>query len=56
MMDGAEVVVIAHDNRLVSLYAHLKDRPLALAIKSGDIVQAGDRIGEPLDPLSTLGG
>jgi murein DD-endopeptidase MepM/ murein hydrolase activator NlpD len=45
MMDGAEVVVLAHDNGLVSLYAHLQDGPLAPTIKAGDIVQAGDRIG-----------
>jgi murein DD-endopeptidase MepM/ murein hydrolase activator NlpD len=45
MMDGAEVVVLAHDNGLVSLYAHLEDGPLAPTIKAGDIVQAGDRIG-----------
>ncbi len=73
MGDGAEVVVIAHDNGLVSLYAHLD----AATVKSGDLVEAGDRIGgegltglttgfhlhwavykngEPIDPLSTLGG
>lgn len=45
MGDGAEVVVIAHDTGLVSLYAHLQDGPLAPTIKAGDIVQAGDRIG-----------
>jgi len=77
MGDGAEVVVLAHDNGLVSLYAHLDNGPLAPTVKAGDIVQAGDRIGavgltglttgyhlhwavykngEPLDPLTTLGG
>jgi len=77
MADGAEVVVLAHDNGLVSLYAHLQVGPLAPPVKAGDIVQAGDRIasvgltglttgyhlhwavyknGEPIDPLSTLGG
>ncbi|HEV2249251.1 MAG TPA: M23 family metallopeptidase [Candidatus Limnocylindria bacterium] len=45
MMDGAEVVVLAHDDGLVSLFAHLQDGPLAPTIKAGDIVQAGDRIG-----------
>lgn len=45
MMDGAEVVVLGHDNGLVSLFAHLEDGPLAPTIKAGDIVQAGDRIG-----------
>jgi murein DD-endopeptidase MepM/ murein hydrolase activator NlpD len=73
MGDGAEVVVLAHDNGLVSLYAHLD----AAAVKAGDLVQAGDRLGgegltgittgfhlhwavfkngEPIDPLTTLGG
>jgi murein DD-endopeptidase MepM/ murein hydrolase activator NlpD len=77
MGDGAEVVVLAHDNGLVSLYAHLENGPLAPTVKPGDILQAGDRIGavgltglttgyhlhwavykngEPLDPLTTLGG
>lgn len=77
MGDGAEVVVLAHDNGLVSLYAHLEVGPLAPMVKTGDVVEAGDRIGsvgltglttgyhlhwavyrngEPLDPLSTLGG
>ena len=77
MADGAEVVVIAHDDGLVSLYAHLQAGPLAPTVKPGDIVLAGERIGsvgltglttgyhlhwavykngEPIDPLSTLGG
>jgi len=37
--------VLAHDNGLASLYAHLQMGPLAPTIKAGDIVQAGDRIG-----------
>jgi murein DD-endopeptidase MepM/ murein hydrolase activator NlpD len=45
MGDGAEVVVLAHDNGLVSLYAHLDNGPLAPTVKAGDIVQAGDRLG-----------
>jgi murein DD-endopeptidase MepM/ murein hydrolase activator NlpD len=45
MSDGAEVVVLAHDNGLVSLYAHLDDGPLAPTVKTGDIVQTGDRLG-----------
>jgi len=45
MGDGAEVVVLAHDDGLVSLYAHLQDGPLAPTVKAGDIVHAGDRIG-----------
>ena len=77
MADGAEVVVIAHDDGLVSLYAHLQVGPLGPTVKAGDIVLAGERIGsvgltglttgyhlhwavykngEPIDPLSTLGG
>jgi len=45
MADGAEVVVLAHDDGLVSLYAHLEDGPLAPTVKAGDIVLAGERIG-----------
>jgi len=45
MADGAMVVALAHDNGLVSLYAHLQEGPLAPTIKAGDIVGAGDRIG-----------
>ncbi len=77
MADGAEIVVLAHDDGLVSLYAHLQAGPLAPPVKAGDIVLAGQRIGsvgltglttgyhlhwavykngEPIDPLSTLGG
>jgi murein DD-endopeptidase MepM/ murein hydrolase activator NlpD len=77
MGDGADVVVIAHDSGLVSLYAHLDNRVFPAAIKAGDAVQAGDRIGnvgltgittgphlhwavwrggEPIDPLSLIGG
>lgn len=45
MMDGAQVVVLAHDNGLVSLYAHLDAGPLAPTVKTGDLVEPGDRIG-----------
>lgn len=45
MMDGAEVVVLAHDNGLVSLFAHLDAGTLAPTIKAGSIAEAGDRIG-----------
>lgn len=45
MGDGAMVVVVAHDDGLVSLYAHLEDRLFPLPVKAGDAVQAGDRIG-----------
>ena len=75
--DEAEVVALAHDNGLVSLYAHLEVGPQVPTVKTGDVVEAGDRVGsvgltglttgyhlhwavyrngEPLDPLSTLGG
>src|SRR5260221_2027081 len=77
MADGAQVVVVAHDDGLVSLYAHLQAGPLAPPVKAGDTVLAAERIGgvgatglttgyhlhwavykngEPIDPLSTLGG
>jgi len=45
MGDGAGVVVIAHDEGLVSMYAHLENRVFPEAVKAGDTVQAGDRIG-----------
>ncbi len=45
MGDGAEVVVLAHDDGLVSLYAHLDAGSLAPTVKAGDLVEAGDRIG-----------
>jgi murein DD-endopeptidase MepM/ murein hydrolase activator NlpD len=45
MGDGAEVVVIAHDSGLVSMYAHLDNRVFPVPVKAGDTVQAGDRIG-----------
>jgi murein DD-endopeptidase MepM/ murein hydrolase activator NlpD len=45
MGDGAEVVVIAHDGGLVSMYAHLENRIFPVPVKAGDTVQAGDRIG-----------
>ncbi len=45
MGDGAVVVVMAHDNGLVSMYAHLENRVFPEAVKAGDAVQAGDRIG-----------
>ena len=45
MGDGAEVVVLAHDNGLVSLYAHLQNGPQAPTVRAGDIVEAGDRLG-----------
>jgi murein DD-endopeptidase MepM/ murein hydrolase activator NlpD len=42
MGDGAEVVVIAHDSGLVSMYAHLM---FVVPVRAGEAVQAGDRIG-----------
>ena len=45
MGDGAEVVVITHDSGLVSMYAHLDNHVFPVPVKAGDIVQAGDRIG-----------
>lgn len=45
MGDGAEVVVLAHDNGLVSLYAHLAIGPLGPPVTAGDVVEAGARIG-----------
>jgi murein DD-endopeptidase MepM/ murein hydrolase activator NlpD len=45
MGDGAEVVVIAHDDGIVSLYAHLENHIFPVPVKAGDTVQAGDWIG-----------
>ena len=45
MGDGAEVVVLAHDGGLVSMYAHLDNRVFPVPVMAGDVVQAGDRIG-----------
>jgi murein DD-endopeptidase MepM/ murein hydrolase activator NlpD len=45
MGDGAEVVVMAHDSGLVSMYAHLDNHVFPVPVKAGDTVQAGDRIG-----------
>jgi murein DD-endopeptidase MepM/ murein hydrolase activator NlpD len=45
MGDGAEVVVIAHDGGVVSLYAHLDNHMFPVPVKAGDAVHAGDPIG-----------
>lgn len=43
--DGAEVVLIAHDGGLFTLYAHLDDARQPPGVKVGDAVKAGDPIG-----------
>src|SRR5256714_407974 len=43
--DGAEVVLIAHDGGLFTLYAHLDDVRMPPRVKVGDAVKAGDPIG-----------
>lgn len=45
MSDGAEVVVLAHDDGLVSLYAHLDASASPPPVAAGDAVDAGQRIG-----------
>jgi murein DD-endopeptidase MepM/ murein hydrolase activator NlpD len=45
MGDGAEVVVIAHDSGLVSMYAHLDNHVFPVPVKAGDVVNTGDPIG-----------
>ena len=45
MMDGAEVVVLAHDGGVVTLYAHLNNTNLPPPVAAGDEVAAGQRIG-----------
>lgn len=45
MGDGAEIVVLAHDSGLVSMYAHLDNHVFPVPVKAGDTVEAGDRIG-----------
>lgn len=42
---GAMVVVIAHEDGLVTLYGHLDDTSAPPRVAAGDIVQAGERIG-----------
>jgi murein DD-endopeptidase MepM/ murein hydrolase activator NlpD len=43
--DGAEIVLIAHDGGLFTLYAHLDDTHAPPPVKIGDAVRAGDPIG-----------
>jgi murein DD-endopeptidase MepM/ murein hydrolase activator NlpD len=45
MMDGAEVVVLAHDSGLVSMYAHLDAWQSPPPVAAGDEVAAGQKIG-----------
>lgn len=45
MSDGAEVVVLAHDGGLVSLYAHLDAYASPPTVAAGDEVAAGQQIG-----------
>ena len=42
---GAMVVILAHEDGLVSLYAHLDDTLAPPPVRVGDIVEAGQRIG-----------
>lgn len=44
--DGAEIVLIAHDGGFFSMYAHLDDTHAPPPVKVGDVVRAGDPIGQ----------
>ncbi|MDQ2952998.1 MAG: M23 family metallopeptidase [Chloroflexota bacterium] len=45
MLDGAEVVVLAHDGGIVTLYAHLDAYNNPPTVNAGDEVTAGRKIG-----------
>ena len=45
MMDGAEVVVLAHDGGVVTMYAHLNNTNLPPTVAAGDEVSAGQKLG-----------
>ena len=45
MGDGAEVVVLAHDSGVISMYAHLDNHVFPVPVKAGDTVEPGERIG-----------
>ena len=45
MMDGAEVVVLAHDDGVVTMYVHLDAWQNAPTVQAGDEVAAGQKIG-----------
>ena len=45
MMDGAEIVVLAHDDGVVTMYAHLDSWNSPPTVVAGDEVAAGQKIG-----------
>jgi murein DD-endopeptidase MepM/ murein hydrolase activator NlpD len=45
MMDGAEVVVLAHDGGVVTMYVHLDAYTSPPPVAAGDEVAAGQKIG-----------
>ena len=45
MMDGAEVVVLAHDAGVVTMYVHLDNWQSPPPVQAGDEVAAGQRLG-----------
>ena len=45
MMDGAEIVVLAHDDGVVTMYAHLDNWSEPPTVVAGDEVAAGQKIG-----------
>src|SRR5207244_980595 len=45
MMAGAEIVVLAHDEGVVTLYAHLDAWAAPPTVAAGDEVAAGQKIG-----------
>lgn len=45
MSDGAEIVVLAHDGGVVTMYAHLDNWSSPPPVRAGDEVAAGQRIG-----------
>ena len=54
MMDGAEIVVLAHDDGVVTMYAHLDAWNNPPTVAAGDEVAAGQKIGtEGLTGMTT---
>jgi murein DD-endopeptidase MepM/ murein hydrolase activator NlpD len=45
MMDGAEIIVLAHDDGVVTMYAHLDAWNAPPTVAAGDEVAAGQKIG-----------